>query len=115
MSSTSNYKTATTPCMPGRNVMFSNLDVCEDAAVEGNLEVNTINGLPYPPGGGAVPALVANRVLVTNGTPTMQWGSVGPSNLTGGSVNDVLKTIAPGVVAWDPIKPGDVTDRKSVV
>lgn len=108
MSSTSNYSFSSTPCLPGRNVRFSNLHVCEDGDVSGNLEVNTINGLPYPPGGGFVPVPVANKILRTTGL-TVEWGSVTPANLVGGIPGDVLKTIAPGVVAWDPVKPGDLT------
>lgn len=108
MSSTSNYDTGSTPCMPGRNVKFSNLHVCEDGDIEGNLDVNTINGLPYPPAGGFVPTPVANRILRTTGL-TVEWGSVTPSNFTGGLPGDVLKTIAPGVVAWDPVKAYEIT------
>lgn len=108
MSSTSNYDTGSTPCMPGRNVKFSNLHVCEDGDIEGNLVVNTINGLPYPPGGGFLPPPVANRILRTTGL-TVEWGSVTPSNFTGGLPGDVLKTIAPGVVAWDPVKAYEIT------
>lgn len=109
MSSTSNYTTGSTPCLPGRNVQFSNLHVCQDGDVEGNLQVNTINNLPYPPGGGFLPTPVPNKVLRTNGLSVISWGDVNPSNLTGGAVGDVLKTVAPGTVAWDPVKPGDIT------
>lgn len=108
MSSTSNYDTGFTPCMPGRNVKFTNLHVCEDGDIDGNLEVNTINGLPYPPGGGFLPTPVANRILRTTGL-TVEWGSVTPSNFTGGLPGDVLKTISPGVVAWDPVKVNEIT------
>lgn len=109
MSSTSNYSFNSAVCMPGRDVKFSNIHVCEDGEVDGNLEVNTINGLPYPPGGGFLPVAVPNKILRTNGLSVVSWGDVNPSNLTGGVTGDVLKTIAPGVVAWDPVKPEDIT------
>ena len=74
-----------------------------------NVDTITINGIPYPPGGGFLPAPVANKVLRTNGLSVVSWGDVNPSNLTGGATGDVLKTIAPGVVAWDPVKSEDIT------
>lgn len=108
MSSTSNYETGSTPCLPGRNVKFTNLHVCEDGDIKGNLVVNTINGLPYPPSG-LLPSAVPNKILRTNGLSVVSWGDVNPSNLTGGATGDVLKTVAPGVVAWDPVKAYEIT------
>lgn len=73
-----------------------------------NVDTVTINNTPYPPGGGFLPVPVANRILRTTGL-TVEWGSVTPSNFTGGLPGDVLKTIAPGVVAWDPVKVNEIT------
>jgi len=73
-----------------------------------NVDTVTINNTPYPPGGGFLPTPVANRILRTTGL-TVEWGNVSPSNLTGGTPGDVLKTIAPGVVAWDPVKAYEIT------
>lgn len=102
--------TDTSQVKPNLNVRTWDIIIDNDGSVAGNLDVNTINGQAYPPGG-EIPTLVANKVLVTTSAPApaMQWGSVGPQNLTGGSVNDVLKTIAPSTVAWDSLKPGDLT------
>jgi len=76
-----------------------------------NVDLVTINHLPYPPGGGAVPSpLVNNKMLRVNNTGTaMLWGDVSLANLPGGTVGDVLKTVAPSTVAWDVIKPEDIT------
>lgn len=76
-----------------------------------NVDLVTINHQPYPPGGGAIPnPLVANKMLRVNNTgTTMLWGDVSLSNLPGGTVGDVLKTVAPSTVAWDTIKPQDIT------
>lgn len=102
----------TTPCLPWKKIKVYDLDACNTIAAPNgdfdNIDVSTINGNPYPPGGGAIPALVSNKVLITTGVPAMQWGDIGPSNLTGGSVGDVLRTVAPGVVAWDGLEPGDI-------
>lgn len=74
-----------------------------------NINTFTINGAPYPQGGGWVPPTVANKILRTDGLSFVSWGDVNPSNLVGGVTGDVLKTIAPGVVAWDPVKSEDIT------
>lgn len=74
-----------------------------------NVDTITINGIPYPPGGGFLPTPTPNRILRTNGLSVVSWGDVNPSNMTGGATGDVLKTIAPGVVAWDPVKSEDIT------
>lgn len=74
-----------------------------------NVDTVTINNVPYPPGGGFLPAPVPNKILRTNGLSVVSWGDVNPSNLTGGSTGDVLKTVAPGVVAWDPVKANEIT------
>lgn len=114
MSSTSNYTTSSTPCLPGRNVKFTNINICEDmavardASVAGNLTVNTINGAGYPPPD-PFPTSQPNKILRTNAFSVVSWGDVNPSNLTGGATGDVLKTIGPGIVAWDPPKPSDLT------
>lgn len=54
--------------------------------------IDDINGAPYPPGGGAVPVLVANKFLRTNGTPAMFWGDVNAAELVHGTSNQILHT-----------------------
>lgn len=74
-----------------------------------NVDTVTINNNPYPPGGGFLPVPVANKVLITDGSSVVSWGSVGPHNLTGGATGEVLKTISPGVVDWDKIDTTGIT------
>jgi len=94
------------------NILSPNYyDLYCDNLTAKNVDLVTINNAPYPPGGGSIPdPLVSNKVLRVNGAgTTMLWGDVSPSNLTGGAVGDVLKTVAPSVVAWAAIDPGDIT------
>lgn len=78
-----------------------------------NVDTVTINNVPYPPGGGFLPAPVPNKILRTNNLSVVSWGDVNPSNLTGGSTGDVLKTIAPGTVAWAPVTASNITPGTS--
>lgn len=59
-----------------------------------NIDVVTINGSPYPPGGGAVPALVRNKFLRTTDvvTPTMFWGDVDVAGIVHGTSLQILHT-----------------------
>lgn len=56
-----------------------------------NIDLDTINELPYPPTG-LLPTPVANRVLVTDGSSVVEWGSVKPQNLTIGTADQILHT-----------------------
>src|ERR1043166_7926079 len=87
----------------------NNYDLYANNVNTPNVDLITINHQAYPPGGGFLPIPVANKILRTNNLSVVSWGDVNPSNLTGGSVGDVLKTVAPSTVAWDTIKPGDIT------
>lgn len=105
MSSTSNYSPNLT-CVPGRNVSFTNLNVCDDAAVSGDLQVNTINGQPYPPGAGSIPTLQPNKVLRTTVIPplSMYWGDINLTNLTPGPADTTI--LSDGVsLSWSKLPP----------
>lgn len=71
-----------------------------------NVDTVTINGAPYP--GGAFPALIANKLLRTNGTATaVLWGDV-----PHGPADSVLQTDSTGTsVVWrvSPNFPGNLT------
>lgn len=74
-----------------------------------NVNTNTINSVPYPPGGGFLPVAVPNKILRTDAFSTISWGDVNPSNLVGGTTGQVIRTIAPSTVAWDNLIAGDIT------
>lgn len=103
----------TTPCLPWKKVKFYDVNACNSViSPEGdfdNVDVDTINGQPYPPGGGFLPTAVANKVLVTDNAAAISWGSVRPVNLTSGTTGQVIRTTAPSTVAWDNIVAGDIT------
>lgn len=63
-----------------------------------NIDTVTINGSPYPPGGGAVPTLIPNKFLRTTNavTPTMFWGDVNAAELVHGTAYQILHTDATG-------------------
>jgi len=65
-----------------------------------NVDLITINDQPYPPGGGAIPALIPNRFLRTNNVPTMQWSTITASDLTNGLPYQILHTDAFSNVEW---------------
>jgi hypothetical protein len=85
MSSSSNYDLGDTPIIRGRDVVYDNVRCI-------NVDLESINDDPYPPGGGFLPVPVANKVLRTNGLAAVSWGDVGVSNLTGGSANQIMHT-----------------------
>ena len=56
-----------------------------------NIQLSTINSLPYPQAGGFLPNPVANKILRTN-TLTPAWGDVNPNNIAPGTARQLLQT-----------------------
>jgi len=91
------------PCLPWKKIKVYDLNACHSVdSPEGsftNVDTVTINGAPYPPGGGAIPALIPNKFLRTSGVPSMFWGDVDVPSIIHGTAKQILHTNSAGTAA----------------
>lgn len=98
-------------CIESNKFAMHSLRICDSASIPAITDVDTINGIPYPPGGGFLPVPVANRFLRTNNLAVAQWQPFVINDIPVGLDGQVLTTTA-GTPIWAtpmsaPIVPGN--------